>query len=55
MGFYSMPRYFQAMPQVGKPLRAQKEENIRKIPRDLPVFIVSGAEDQVMQILKKYY
>ena len=31
MGFYSMPRYFQAMPQVGKPLRAQKEENIQKI------------------------
>lgn len=26
---------------------AQKEENIRKIPRDLPVFIVSGAEDPV--------
>ena len=31
MGFYSMPRYFQAMPQVGKPLRAQKPENIQKI------------------------
>ena len=31
MGFYSMPRYFQAMPQVGKPLRAQKQENIQKI------------------------
>ena len=31
MGFYSMPSYFQAMPQVGKPLRARNEENEQQI------------------------
>ena len=31
MGFYSMPGYFQNMPQVGRPLKAANEENIRQI------------------------
>ena len=31
MGFYSMPGYFQTMPQVGKPLKARNEENEQQI------------------------
>ncbi|MBO4839118.1 MAG: glutaconyl-CoA decarboxylase subunit alpha [Lachnospiraceae bacterium] len=31
MGFYSMPGYFQAMPQVGKPLKARNEQNEQAI------------------------
>lgn len=31
MGFYSMPRYFQAMPSVGGPLKKVNEENRREI------------------------
>ncbi len=31
MGFYSMPGYFQTMPQVGKPLKKANEENIQAI------------------------
>ena len=31
MGFYSMPGYFQTMPQVGKPLKARNEENEQAI------------------------
>ena len=31
MGFYSMPGYFQNMPQVGKPLKARNEENEQQI------------------------
>lgn len=31
MGFYSMPGYFQTMPQVGKPLKARNEENEQTI------------------------
>ncbi len=31
MGFYSMPGYFQTMPQVGKPMRTANEENIREV------------------------
>ena len=31
MGFYSMPGYFQTMPQVGKPLKARNEDNEQAI------------------------
>ena len=31
MGFYSMPCYFQTMPQVGKPLKARNEDNEQAI------------------------
>ncbi len=31
MGFYSMPGYFQTMPQVGKPLHTANEENAQAI------------------------
>ncbi len=31
MGFYSMPGYFQNMPQVGKALHAPNEENIQEV------------------------
>ena len=27
MGFYSMPRYFEHMPQVGKPMKKANPEN----------------------------
>ena len=38
MGFYSMPRYFQQMPQVGKPLKKanpENEEQLKKIEAEI--------------------
>ena len=38
MGFYSMPKYFQEMPTIGKPLAAPKQENIdalKEIEKDI--------------------
>jgi len=38
MGFYSMPKYFQEMPTIGKPLVAPKQENIdalKEIEKDI--------------------
>ena len=37
MGFYSMPKYFQEMPTIGKPLVAPKQENadaLKEIEKD---------------------
>ena len=38
MGFYSMPKYFQEMPTIGKPLVAPKQENadaLKEIEKDI--------------------
>ena len=38
MGFYSMPRYFEKMPQVGKPLKKanpENEEQLKKIEAEI--------------------
>ncbi|WP_337439076.1 sodium ion-translocating glutaconyl-CoA decarboxylase subunit alpha, partial [Acidaminococcus fermentans] len=47
MGFYSMPRYFQNMPQVGKPLKkadAANEEQLKKIEEEIHQLIKEAQE-----------
>ena len=47
MGFYSMPRYFQQMPQVGKPLKkvdAANEEQLKKIEEEIHQLIKAAQE-----------
>ena len=44
MGNYSMPRYFQNMPTVGKPVRANAENvaELRAIEDDIHAHVVEG-------------
>ena len=47
MGFYSMPRYFQHLPQVGKPLKkadAENTEKLKKIEEEIHA-LVKAAQD----------
>lgn len=48
MGYFSMPKYFQDMPTVGKPLAAPKQENIDQLKA-----IEKEIHDKVEEILAK--
>ena len=43
MGFYSMPRYFQQLPQVGKVLKKVDEDNTAKL---------KAIEEEIHQLVK---
>jgi len=43
MGEYSMPRYFQQLPQVGKPLNKENAENVQEI---------KAVEEQIHKLIK---
>ena len=47
MGNYSMPRYFQNMPVVGKPVRANAENvaELKAIEEEIHAQIVKGLEN----------
>ena len=47
MGNYSMPRYFQNMPTVGKPVRPNAENvaELKAIEDDIHAHIVAGLEN----------
>ena len=44
MGFYSMPRYFQHLPQVGKPLKKADADNTEKLKK---------IEDEIHALIKQ--